>query len=924
MRGVLEAVDARARARAGTLRGTGSHTRLLVAAALLSLALGLAVRESLAGRSSTGSPPVRAQALPAQSLLALPPALRGPVSAALGADNPSYLVTPAAAGGLSARTPAQHLTSSFGPGRVTVRSRGASLSLDLRAIGSGSALSAVAPVAPREHANRVTFSHPGVSEWYANGPLGLEQGFTLSRSPAGRQNGPITLELNLSSSAPAVLGAGAKSFTVGRPGSPQIAYSGLVATDARGRVLPSHLQIIGGHLLIQLDGHGAAYPLNVDPFVQQAALSGSGASGNARFGASVALSGDGNTALVGGWKDASEVGAAWVFARSGESWTQQGSKLTGSGETGAGRFGTSVALSENGNTALIGGYADNASVGAAWVFTRSGSTWTQQGTKLTGAGETGAARFGDAVALSDSGSTALIGGSRDHTGAGAAWVFTREGATWSQQGSKLTGSGEATEGSFGTSVALAGNGNTALIGAPNDGKPGAAYAFAQSGGVWSQQGSKLTGTGGEGEFLEFGYSVALSEEGNAAIIGGPGDGRVGHTETGAAWAFARSGESWSQQGSKLTAVGETGAARFGEFVALSGEGTTALISATDDNTETGAVWVFVHSGGSWAQTSELTGAEGADEELGSGVAISDNATTALAGARFAHAGAGAAYVYTTGAHAPTAVTGRATLIRPTSAVLNATVNPNDQEVTVCQFEYGTSVAYEHTIACSASPGSGEAPVAVSAQVLGLTTGQEYHFRISATNATGVGTGADSTFTPSQGALPTITKLSVKKGPPDGDTGVTITGTNFEEPVTVDFGTTPALATHVVSSTSITVVTPPGTAGPASVTVTTEEGTSEPNAHAVFKYGNPTLTGVSPSKGPLTGGTGVTVKGSGFALGSGTTLLFKHTPGTSVNCSSTTECTAISPAGGKAGTVAVAAEIGKAKSKKAPAAIFTYE
>ena len=90
------------------------------------------------------------------------------------------------------------------------------------------------------------------------------------------------------------------------------------------------------------------------------------------FGASVALSADGNTALIGGDLDNGNVGAAWVFTRSAGVWTQQGAKLTGSGETGAGWFGSSVALSADGNTALIGGFRDNGNVGAAWVFTRSG------------------------------------------------------------------------------------------------------------------------------------------------------------------------------------------------------------------------------------------------------------------------------------------------------------------------------------------------------------------------------------------------------------------------------------------------------------------------------------------------------------------------------------------------------------------------
>ena len=104
-------------------------------------------------------------------------------------------------------------------------------------------------------------------------------------------------------------------------------------------------------------------------------------------------------------------------------WSQQGPKLTPTGEVGEGRFGVAVALSADGDTALIGALYDNGARGASWVFRRSGSTWTQEGGKLTGGGESGESEFGTNVALSADGATALIGGWRDNGGAGASWVF---------------------------------------------------------------------------------------------------------------------------------------------------------------------------------------------------------------------------------------------------------------------------------------------------------------------------------------------------------------------------------------------------------------------------------------------------------------------------------------------------------------------
>jgi hypothetical protein len=132
------------------------------------------------------------------------------------------------------------------------------------------------------------------------------------------------------------------------------------------------------------------------------------------------------------------------FADEPISLTQQGLKLTGVGESGQGRFGRSVALAADGDTALIGGPRDSGEVGAAWVFTRSSSAWAQQGEKLTGAGESGEGHFGRGVALSADGETALVGAPNDSGGVGAVWVYTRSDSGWSQQ-AKLTGAGENDE-----------------------------------------------------------------------------------------------------------------------------------------------------------------------------------------------------------------------------------------------------------------------------------------------------------------------------------------------------------------------------------------------------------------------------------------------------------------------------------------------
>jgi hypothetical protein len=377
---------------------------------------------------------------------------------------------------------------------------------------------------------------------------------------------------------------------------------------------------------------------------QGSKLTGAGEIGKGRFGRSVALAADGDTALIGGPRDGGEVGAVWTFTRSGSTWVQQGEKLTGAGEIGEGHFGRGIALSTDGETALVGAPNDSGGAGAVWVYTRSGSGWSQQA-KLAGAGETGGAWFGRSVALSGDGETALVGGFADHGDVGAVWVFTRSGSTWTQQGEKLIGGEELGRSEFGWSVALSAEGDTALIGGHGDNSGvGAVWVFTRSGSGWSQQ-AKLTGAEESGEG-EFGDDVALSADGNTALIGGLGDsGWVG-----AVWVFTRSGSTWTQLGTRLTGAGESGEGRFGDSVALSADGDTALIGGLRDSDQIGAAWVFTRSDSTWAQReARLTGGEEAGKgEFGWSVALSATGDTALIGGLGDAGDLGAAWVFAAG------------------------------------------------------------------------------------------------------------------------------------------------------------------------------------------------------------------------------------------------------------------------------------
>jgi hypothetical protein len=432
-----------------------------------------------------------------------------------------------------------------------------------------------------------------------------------------------------------------------------VRYSSRTEAEARSKLIghvhdasPASRKSIcaaGAALIVRLAIAGAALVLPLHSalaqFIEQGPkLVGSGGS-TSHQGHAVALSADGNTAIVSGIADNGLVGAVWVFTRSGGVWSPQGAKLVGSGAIGPSEQGTSVALSGDGNTAIVGGPGDNSNVGAAWVFTRSGGVWTQQGDKLIGSGG-GTSQQGTSVALSQDGNTAMVGGTGDNNPDGAAWVYTRSPSGWSQQGAKLTGDAGS---HFGGSVALSADGNIALVSEPTfNSNAGAVVVFGRSGGVWTVQ-NALIGTGNVGAALQ-GISLALSADGRTAIVGGPGD----NSSAGAAWVFIRTGaNSWFQQGNKLMGSGAIGAAEQGFSVGLSADGNTAIVGGMNDNSGIGAAWVFTRSGTAWTQLgAKLVGAgnSGAAQE-GFSVALSGDGQTGILGGPTDNFFAGAAWVF---------------------------------------------------------------------------------------------------------------------------------------------------------------------------------------------------------------------------------------------------------------------------------------
>jgi outer membrane protein assembly factor BamB len=494
-----------------------------------------------------------------------------------------------------------------------------------------------APVAAR---NTVSYDYPLLSESFRLGSRGAEQTFEVSRAPAD-SHGSLQITMRLEGRARAEIKGGTVRFGTGRDA---LNYSDLSVRDARGRALPASLLLKAGRLVINVRTSGARFPLRVDPYITQAEIPGLGRQSFGGQSRGVALSADGNTALIG---ESEEAGEAYVFVRDGSSWSLQARLTQPHGPTRG--FGTSVALSADGNTALVGEWE-----GGGWVFTRSGTKWTLQTEKrLKQEGHEATSRYlAGVVALSSDGSTAIVGGlGSNHPGEfgdeeyGAAYLFHRNGSKWSAEAMLAPSGGERYydgQGEQPETVALSGDGNTAVLGNEAQGERGGAWIFERGSSGWQQQGGELTAPGEAGPG-GFGSAVAVSGDGNTALISADYDAYGG----GGAWAFVRGGGGWTPQGSELIPTDEPQSGGFGESVALSTDGSTALIGGAYNGTEDeGAAWVFRRTGSRWWQEQKISDPSPRHAaHMGASVALSADATTALVSAP-GQTTSGAAYTFT--------------------------------------------------------------------------------------------------------------------------------------------------------------------------------------------------------------------------------------------------------------------------------------
>jgi hypothetical protein len=476
-----------------------------------------------------------------------------------------------------------------------------SIGVRLTGYGYGERLEKPAPAAPVAAGNRVEYRRGDVTEWYTNTPQGLEQGFTLARRPASGRSEPLAIALGITGDLAPEQKDGAVLLRSGK--GVVMRYAGLAARDSRGHTLPSRMEVAGHEIRLVVKDDQARYPLTIDPtWTQQAELTAADGLSNDNFGTSVAVSG--SAAVIGSpyHKVGGHTfqGAAYVFVQRGTSWTQT-AELTSADGANADNFGNSVSVS--GPIAVIGAPGHNSSQGAAYVFVKSGTTWSQQA-ELTSADGAANDNFGAAVSVD--GGTALIGAYEKGSKLGAAYVFVQSGTTWTQQ-AELTASDGATGESFGNSVSL--SGGIAAVGAythkvSGNAGQGAAYIFVQSGTAWTQQ-QELTASDGAASD-QFGHSVSL--DGATALIGAYRHTVASNSHQGAAYVFVQSGTTWTQQ-QELTAADGAASDLFGWSVAVLGS--TAVVGADARNSNTGAAYIFTQSGTTWTQQQELTALDGA-------------------------------------------------------------------------------------------------------------------------------------------------------------------------------------------------------------------------------------------------------------------------------------------------------------------------
>jgi FG-GAP repeat protein len=605
-----------------------------------------------------------AQPRPAKQFSSLPAVAQSRISAAIGSDIPSYQARVSPSGFQVTNAP-HKLNADFVAEGIEIQARAEHWRMLLRGYGYGDDLQPVPLVTPQAASNRVEYRRGTLTEWYVNGPAGIEQGFTFAQRPHKTNLGPLTITLALSGDLAPRLEKDGRSVTLtARDGTALLRYTGLTAYDAAGRELPARLQLHGDQVMLQVDDGGAIYPVVVDPFVQHAELTASDGASSDSFGASVTISG---TTVVIGAPNAKvgsnfNQGAAYVFVKPASGWASmtQTAKLTSANGSGNDNFGTSVAVS--GTTIVVGApkaFIGFVEAGTAYVFVKPTTGWTNATetarlTPLDGAPEA----FGQAVAIS--GNTVMVGAPSatisSNTFQGAVYVFNKPGTVWKNVAgqTKLTASDGKSGAQLGEAVAF--SGTTVVAGAPSatvntNTNQGETYVFLKPAtGGWKSgtEAAQLTASDGQGGD-HFGRSVALlSGTSPTVVVGAPCEADC--SKTGYAYVYVKPASGWTTTSTftaKLTSSNSLPSDNFGMSVAIAGK--TIAVGADRECCLNlpGSVYIYTQPTTGWATTStpsqELHPIDSAgSDKFGASVSL---AGSLMAGASGHSSSKGTGYVF---------------------------------------------------------------------------------------------------------------------------------------------------------------------------------------------------------------------------------------------------------------------------------------
>ena len=825
------------------------NTTVLIGAA----AIALGGAPVLSGTSSR-SP------LPASEAKVLPAVLRAQISATIGRDQPAYHAVTTARGYRmidASRSVSAELTAEG----VDFRQGNSHLAMALRGYGYGATLRDARAVAPTAEVNRVEYRRDGLTEWYVNGPFGLEQGFTLDRAFDNATGEPVTLALSISGNLGVSVDPGARSATLKMNGAAALRYTGLSAWDATGRELPTWLEKEGNDLRVRVNDAGARYPVTIDPYVQGVKLTQAvpcsvgqtcdeGHWGS-RFGFSVAMSADGSTVAVGvpyQYVSGVRAGLVYVFLKPPDfvgGWMPfqpmyYTTKLfAGDFETAGLQLGWSVDVSRDGGTIVVGARGDidewTPPSGAAYVFVRPASGWSgllfrRHNAKLSVTTPTNVnnnGSVGKSVTISGDGGTIVVGAPNQQVDGiykGAAYVYFRPSTGWTSayESQKLGGTRNS---SFGTSVDLSDDGmilvegevGTAAFGEPDFSGVAGVFRRGVNGGSFYGWVARLYASDLRASDY-FGYSVSANGDGSVIVVGKPVGGWYG---AGAAYVFERPAAGWGDptyvtEAAKLTSSDGYTWDSFGASVSISLDGKTILVGAMQRGlfdyqpSGHGAAYFFGRPFAGWSSSTETkkvipSDLEYDDQLFGFSTALSGDGTVAVIGEPFGEIGnnlyQGAAYVFVGSAAEPSASLSPSSL---TYAVQPVGTSSAPQTVTLTNS--GTAPLHVTSVVVSPSFTSTQNCVSASPLAPGASCWESVAF---APAFVGQITGT-LTFTDDSGGTSGSTQEVQLQG--TGQTATTMTSivsvsantVLVGQPLTVSFAVAPQPGNTLTPSGSVTV------------------------------------------------------------------------------------------------------------------------